>query len=397
MVSATSQNSYSKWSSLQSPLRSLSSATGILSPRNTTNNSSNSNNNGGGNVTPRRGSGNEPFKHKFTLDTREESDVVKVQNSALDLNCDDLTCLPLLHEPAILESLRIRYESDCIYTSIGSVLIAVNPFKKLDLYDDKAVDRYKLDGERPNNTSNVEKNSTGQERREKKLPPHIFKTTDVSYRNILTGLSEGCVRDQSILISGESGSGKTWTSKVAMKYLAVLSCQRSMKSGRVEETPSKESSKESSMEQQVLLSNPILEAFGNARTIRNDNSSRFGKFIEIGFDSGGVLSGAKIETYLLEKSRVISQAKGERNYHIFYQLLSGSTTSTLTSLNLNSCTPSDFTITNDIARRDDVMDNEAFEETEEAFGKLKFKEGVVRGIKECIAAVLHLGNVTFTR
>ena len=159
-----------------------------------------------------------------------------------------------------------------------------------------------------------------------------------------------------------------------MKYLAVLSCNaakndeiKASTDADVISPSTKNTSK--SMEKQVLQSNPILESFGNSRTIRNDNSSRFGKFIEIGFSKSGILSGAKIETYLLEKSRVIRQNEGERNYHVFYQLLSGSDKNLLESLGLEDKDADDFLITNNIGRRDGVKDYDTHNEMIEVSGR----------------------------
>lgn len=344
-----------------------------------------------------------PFKHKITVDTREESDVVKLKNNVRDLYADNLTSLPLLNEPAILHSLHLRFKKDVIYTSIGDVLIAINPFKRLTVYSDEKLSGYQSVGE------------TGPRNDDTRLPPHIFQTADDAFQGLLQSFKEGTPKDMSILVSGESGSGKTWTSKIAMKYLAVLSSKQQKK---LESFPSSPTSKISlptvtsptghtqiispktkvqsaTLEMQVLQSNPILEAFGNARTIRNDNSSRFGKFIEIGFTNQGVLSGAQIETYLLEKSRVLAQSDGERNFHVFYLLLSGADKDTLEVLDLNSTDASDFLITNDLHRRDGVKDSECFTEMTEAFAHLDFKEKTTLSILKLVAAILHLSKVTF--
>lgn len=196
---------------------------------------------------------------------------------------DDLTGLQHLDEPNILHNLSVRFHLDKIYSFTGPILVAVNPWKRLPLY-----------------SSAVLLNYLGRSRSER--PPHVFAVAEAAYRAMVNYDS-----NQSVLVSGESGAGKTETTKFVMQYLAALSGGAACASS-------------SSIERQVLESNPLLEAFGNAKTIRNDNSSRFGKFIRIGFDSNGKLITAQIETYLLEKSRVTYVAAAERSYHIFYQL-----------------------------------------------------------------------------
>lgn len=196
---------------------------------------------------------------------------------------DDMTKLAYLNEPNVLYNLASRYELNDIYTYTGNILIAVNPFTKLPhLYDVNMMEQYR---EVP----------FGQ------LNPHVFAVADASYRAMINDQLS-----QSILVSGESGAGKTETTKLIMQYLAYMG-GRSVTDNRT-------------VEQQVLESNPLLEAFGNAKTVRNDNSSRFGKFVEIQFDKNGKISGAAIRTYLLERSRVVQISDPERNYHCFYQL-----------------------------------------------------------------------------
>ncbi|EER14642.1 myosin C, putative, partial [Perkinsus marinus ATCC 50983] len=197
---------------------------------------------------------------------------------------DDLTSLKHLHEPALLQVLQNRFNRDQLYTMCGPILLAVNPFKGIQgLYEKTVVDRFLLDSENLIHT------------------PHVFSTALRAYKSsVRQGVS------QSILISGESGAGKTETTKLVMQFLSA--CGRASKSD---------------INRQVLESNPLLEAFGNACTLRNDNSSRFGKFIQLQFDGEKDhlrLKGARIETYLLEKIRVTNQIQGERNFHIFYQI-----------------------------------------------------------------------------
>lgn len=218
---------------------------------------------------------------------------------------NDLITLPHLHEPALLHAIEERFFEDKIYTWTGPVLIAVNPFQRLPLYTRELLELYRRDGL-----------LRSQEVMQSVAPlaPHVYSIADRAYRQMMSAKG----RSQAILISGESGAGKTETTKIVMFYLSTLG------SATVSESEEKKGEEISVMDK-VLNSNPILEAFGNARTLRNDNSSRFGKFIELGFSRSGHLLGAKVQTYLLEKVRLGSHASGERNYHIFYQILRGAT------------------------------------------------------------------------
>lgn len=196
----------------------------------------------------------------------------------------DCAELSNLSEAAVLHNLRMRYQKDIIYTYSGLFLVVINPYKRLPIYNPEIVELYK-----------------GKRRNE--VAPHVFATSDSAYRSMLNDKI-----NQSILITGESGAGKTENTKKVIQYLANIA-GRTGGVGKLEE--------------QVLQANPILEAFGNAKTVKNNNSSRFGKFIEIQFNAAGFIAGASIISYLLEKSRVVRQAPNERSFHIFYQLLSG--------------------------------------------------------------------------
>jgi myosin-5 len=233
---------------------------------------------------------------------------------------DDLISLPHLHEPAILDALHVRFKSDVIYTNTGSILLAVNPFKELpeDTYGPATIQQYSR-RKLVNNAST--------------LAPHVFGIAGAAYEAMYAAPTTPNVcgaEDQSILVSGESGAGKTETAKLMLRYLAAIAGAPSRPAGG------------KGIEQQVIESNPILEAFGNARTTRNDNSSRFGKYIKVRFEGaartrwgevsegegegegegggGLVIVGANIQHYLLEKVRVVRQTPDERNYHIFYNL-----------------------------------------------------------------------------
>ena len=268
-----------------------------------------------------------------------------------ECNQENLIRLTHLHEASILNSLYIRYIDNNIYTFTGDILIAVNPFKKLDLYNSKTITSF----------SNGDKS------------PHPYFICQNAYQSILT-----TKQNQSILVSGESGAGKTQTSKIIMEYLSAIS-----------------KNSEINIDEKILSSNPILEAFGNAKTIRNNNSSRFGKYIKINFNSNGTIIGSKIETYLLEKVRILYQAENERNFHIFYQILEGFSEDMkkkycLTETNYRY-------LTNIIIKSDNnISDKEEFEKLLLAFHILGFSEKEKNNIFSIIVSILYLGNIDFT-
>lgn len=225
---------------------------------------------------------------------------IPLQNTSV-AGVEDMTTMSYLNEPSVLWNLKARYQTDDIYTYVSGILIAVNPFAPMaHLYGLHMMEQYRglVLGE---------------------LSPHVYAIADESYRQMR---KEG--KSQSILVSGESGAGKTETSKLLMQYLAWMGGYQD--GGRM--------SGRRSVEQQVLESNPLLEAFGNAKTVRNDNSSRFGKFTEIQFNKEGRISGAAIRTYLLERSRVVNINDPERNYHVFYQLCEGASEAERAALRL---------------------------------------------------------------
>jgi len=197
----------------------------------------------------------------------------------------DFVLMNEISEDALMENLKLRYSKDRIYTYIGEVVVAVNPYKKIEgLFNPTTMNEYR-----------------GRQMYE--VPPHIYSLSNDVYRNLMRNKTNQCV-----IISGESGAGKTESSKIFMQYIAAVS---------------KSSTEVDRVKNQLLESNPILEAFGNSKTLRNDNSSRFGKYMEIQFEHNGSPVGEKITNYLLEKSRVVIRTKGERSFHIFYQLLTG--------------------------------------------------------------------------
>ncbi|KFK43939.1 hypothetical protein AALP_AA1G194000 [Arabis alpina] len=270
---------------------------------------------------------------------------------------DDMTKLSYLHEPGVLQNLKTRYEINDIYTYTGNILIAVNPFQRLPhIYETDMMEEYKGTG-------------LGV------LSPHVFAIGDAAYRAMI---NEG--KSNSILVSGESGAGKTETTKMLMRYLAFLG-GRSGVEGRT-------------VEQQVLESNPVLEAFGNAKTLRNNNSSRFGKFVEIQFDKNGRISGAAIRTYLLERSRVCQISDPERNYHCFY-LLCAAPTEDIEKYKLGN--PQSFHYLNQSScyKLDGVDDASEYLETRRAMDVVGISNEEQEAIFRVVAAILHLGNVDF--
>ncbi|KAL1339994.1 hypothetical protein AAHE18_U084900 [Arachis hypogaea] len=272
---------------------------------------------------------------------------------------DDMTKLSYLHEPGVLQNLKARYELNEIYTYTGNILIAINPFQKLPhIYGAHMMQQYK-----------------GAPFGE--LSPHVFAVADVAYRAMI---NEG--KSNSILVSGESGAGKTETTKMLMQFLAYLG-GRAGTEGRT-------------VEQQVLESNPVLEAFGNAKTVRNNNSSRFGKFVEIQFDKSGRISGAAIRTYLLERSRVCQVNDPERNYHCFY-LLCAAPQEEIERYKLGS--PKTFHYLNQSKCYElaDVSDAREFLATRRAMDIVGISQKDQEAIFRVVASILHLGNIDFTK
>lgn len=270
---------------------------------------------------------------------------------------DDMTKLAYLHEPGVLQNLKSRYDMNEIYTYTGNILIAVNPFRRLPhLYDSHMMQQYKgaAFGE---------------------LSPHPFAVADAAYRLMI---NEGI--SQSILVSGESGAGKTESTKLLMRYLAHMG-GRSAAEGR-------------SVEQQVLESNPVLEAFGNAKTVRNNNSSRFGKFVELQFDERGRISGAAVRTYLLERSRVCQISTPERNYHCFY-MLCAAPPEDVKRFKLGNPRSFHYLNQSDCYELEGVDDSKEYLETRRAMDIVGISADEQDAIFRVVAAILHLGNIEF--
>uniref|UniRef100_A0A669BHT1 Myosin VIIAb n=1 Tax=Oreochromis niloticus TaxID=8128 RepID=A0A669BHT1_ORENI len=266
---------------------------------------------------------------------------------------EDMIRLGDLNEAGILRNLLIRYNECVIYTYTGSILVAVNPYQLLPIYTPDQIRLYtnKKIGE---------------------MPPHIFAIADNCYFNMQRNN-----KDQCCIISGESGAGKTESTKLILQFLAAISGQHSW------------------IEQQVLEATPILEAFGNAKTIRNDNSSRFGKYIDIHFNKRGAIEGAKIEQYLLEKSRVCRQAPDERNYHIFYCMLKGMAPEMKSKLGLGLATDYSYLTMGSCTKCDGRDDLSDYSSILSAMKVLMFTETETWEISKLLAAILHMGNLRF--
>uniref|UniRef100_A0A452UG64 Myosin IF n=1 Tax=Ursus maritimus TaxID=29073 RepID=A0A452UG64_URSMA len=268
---------------------------------------------------------------------------------------DDMVLLPQITEDAIVGNLRKRFMDDYIFTYIGSVLISVNPFKQMPYFTDREIDLYQGAAQYEN-------------------PPHIYALTDNMYRNMLIDCENQCV-----IISGESGAGKTVAAKYIMGYISKVS-------GGGE--------KVQHVKDIILQSNPLLEAFGNAKTVRNNNSSRFGKYFEIQFSRGGEPDGGKISNFLLEKSRVVMQNENERNFHIYYQLLEGA--SQEQRQNLGLMTPDYYYyLQSDTYKVDGTDDRSDFSETLNAMQVIGIPPNVQQLVLQLVAGILHLGNISF--
>uniref|UniRef100_A0A8D2DM55 Unconventional myosin-VIIb n=1 Tax=Sciurus vulgaris TaxID=55149 RepID=A0A8D2DM55_SCIVU len=266
---------------------------------------------------------------------------------------DDMIRLGDLNEAGMVHNLLIRYQQHKIYTYTGSILVAVNPFQVLPLYTLEQMQLY-------------------YGRHVGELPPHVFAIANSCYFNMKKNK-----RDQCCVISGESGAGKTETTKLILQFLATVSGQHSW------------------IEQQVLEANPILEAFGNAKTVHNDNSSRFGKYIDIYFNASGVIEGACIEQFLLEKSRVCRQAAEERNYHIFYCMLMGMSAEEKKLLSLGTPSEYHYLTMGNCTSCEGLNDTKDYAHVRSAMKILQFSDSEKWDISKLLAAILHLGNVEF--
>ncbi|XP_046620908.1 myosin heavy chain, muscle isoform X15 [Neodiprion virginianus] len=276
---------------------------------------------------------------------------------------EDMSNLTYLNDASVLHNLKQRYYHKLIYTYSGLFCVAINPYKRYPVYTQRCAKLYR-----------------GKRRSE--VPPHIFAISDGAYVNMLTN-SE----NQSMLITGESGAGKTENTKKVIAYFATVGA-----STKKEDNPNQ---KKGSLEDQVVQTNPVLEAFGNAKTVRNDNSSRFGKFIRIHFGPSGKLAGADIETYLLEKARVISQQSLERSYHIFYQMMSGSVNGLKPMCFLSDNIYDYYNVSQGKISIPGMDDGEECQLTDQAFDVLGFTQEEKDNIYKITAAVMHMGGMKF--
>jgi myosin heavy subunit len=319
----------------------------------------------------------------------------------------DVLHLTNVSEANLLHTLRTRYKRDAIYTNAGPILLSVNPYKPIltstgdSIYSENTMLQYRTSENRIDDE------------------PHLFQVADTAYSAMMDsvhivphledqdagqfiaspsklGVSPGQVMNQSIIISGESGAGKTEATKYIMKYLARITKKKSKwKAVSATSFLSPDGKVVAALEDRVLSSNPLLEAFGNAQTLRNDNSSRFGKFININFSTdNGVIVGAQIRNYLLEKTRITTQIEGERNYHIFYQLFAGAPSQTLTFLGLSAGTEQ-FRFLGRRELRKTQKDETDFAETLSCLCSIGLATEEQNTILGLVAAVLHLGNITF--
>uniref|UniRef100_A0A8C2WQY0 Myosin X, like 1 n=1 Tax=Cyclopterus lumpus TaxID=8103 RepID=A0A8C2WQY0_CYCLU len=302
-----------------------------------------------------------------TTDYGEQAEVTRervyaMHQTSID-GVEDMSALAELHEAAIMHNLYQRYQKDNIYTNIGSFLAAVNPYKPISgMYDPERVDQYS-------------KHHIGE------LPPHIFAVANECYRCIWKRHDSQCV-----LISGESGAGKTESTKLLLQFLSVMS-QKS--------TGTPPSEKSTRVEQAIVQSSPIMEAFGNAKTVYNNNSSRFGKFIQLHFSEGGNIQGGCVIDYLLEKNRVVRQNPGERNYHIFYALLAGANKEHKGLYFLEDPAESFHYLSQSGCLKDKSLNDKELYNSVMALKVLEFSEEEIRDMFKLLSGVLQLGNIEF--
>ncbi|XP_041943714.1 unconventional myosin-XV isoform X2 [Alosa sapidissima] len=278
---------------------------------------------------------------------------MRYREQAEEDGIEDMTQLEELHEGAVLINLKKRFERELIYTYIGSILVSVNPYKMLNIYGTDMVLQHKGHALGSN-------------------PPHLFAIANVSYTKMMDAKQNQC-----IIISGESGAGKTEATKLVLRYLAAIHHKRNIT-------------------QQILEAAPLLESFGNAKTVRNDNSSRFGKFVEI-FMEEGIISGAITSQYLLEKSRIVFQAKDERNYHIFYEMLAGLPSQQRRTFYLQEAETYYYLNQGGDCEIQGKSDGEDFRRLISAMEILHFSVEDQGNIFRVLSSILHLGNVFFER
>ncbi|XP_042243070.1 myosin heavy chain, muscle-like isoform X44 [Homarus americanus] len=291
-----------------------------------------------------------------------KKDLVNQVNPPKYEKCEDMSNLTYLNDASVLYNLKCRYVTKLIYTYSGLFCVAINPYKRYPIYTSRVVKIY-------------------QSKRRNEVPPHIFAIADGAYMDMLQNHE-----NQSMLITGESGAGKTENTKKVIAYFANVGA--STKKKQVDE-------RKQNLEDQIVQTNPVLEAFGNAKTVRNDNSSRFGKFIRIHFGPSGKLSGADIETYLLEKARVISQQTLERSYHIFYQIMSDQIKTIKPACLLSNSIHDYHFVSQGKVTVASIDDAEEMQFTDEAFDVLGFSHEEKENVYKVTAAVMHFGEMKF--
>ncbi|XP_017691440.1 PREDICTED: myosin-10 isoform X3 [Lepidothrix coronata] len=300
-------------------------------------------------------------------------DDVQKMNPPKFSKVEDMAELTCLNEASVLHNLKDRYYSGLIYTYSGLFCVVINPYKNLPIYSENIIEMYR-----------------GKKRHE--MPPHIYAISESAYRCMLQDRE-----DQSILCTGESGAGKTENTKKVIQYLAhVASSHKGRKDHNIPPESPKPVKHQGELERQLLQANPILESFGNAKTVKNDNSSRFGKFIRINFDVTGYIVGANIETYLLEKSRAVRQAKDERTFHIFYQLLAGAGEHLKSDLLLEGFNNYRF-LSNGYIPIPGQQDKDNFQETMEAMHIMGFSHDEILSMLKVVSSVLQFGNISFKK
>ena len=308
---------------------------------------------------------------------------MKYMNSKANVASDNLVELVVLNEPEILQCLENRYQQDKIYTYTGPILIALNPFKALPAVYNKEVLEFYY------NFGIARSNALLQQVTMPEAPPHVYAVADKSYRDMMRGIENNfsgkvsTAFDQSILISGESGAGKTESTKLIMQYITIISSEN------------RTATDNATVMDRVLLSNPILEAFGNAKTMRNDNSSRFGKFIQLKFNKRGFLVAGYIQTYMLEKIRVVGQQAGERNYHIFYQMAAGGTAEEKKRWGIKRIEDCSYANQGNVFKLDTIDDSKSMGDLRDAFDAFDLPKAHQGVVLDMVAAMLQLGNIQF--
>ncbi|XP_042243036.1 myosin heavy chain, muscle-like isoform X13 [Homarus americanus] len=294
-----------------------------------------------------------------------KKDLVNQVNPPKYEKCEDMSNLTYLNDASVLYNLKCRYVTKLIYTYSGLFCVAINPYKRYPIYTSRVVKIY-------------------QSKRRNEVPPHIFAIADGAYMDMLQNHE-----NQSMLITGESGAGKTENTKKVIQYFASIARKSDFQKKAVK------FSSGGNLEDQIVQTNPVLEAFGNAKTVRNDNSSRFGKFIRIHFGPSGKLSGADIETYLLEKARVISQQTLERSYHIFYQIMSDQIKTIKPACLLSNSIHDYHFVSQGKVTVASIDDAEEMQFTDEAFDVLGFSHEEKENVYKVTAAVMHFGEMKF--